>query len=130
MNAIKFIGTYCTKTHNTTYNKRRKRMKYLKKIGVLMAVMAMTVSFATGCGIGTSKKFAKVDKAERTKKLDETMANLKNRKDIIATEKAALMTTSYEDLSGFEAVTVDGKDYSQKDLGKKDMTIAYVWYPS
>lgn len=105
-------------------------MRNLKKIGVLMAVMAMTLSFATGCGSQSSKKFAKVDESERTKKLDKTLANLKNRKDIIAREKAALMTTDYEDLRRFEAITLDGKDYSQKDLEKKDMTIAYVWYPS
>lgn len=120
------------KNNNTIYNKQEKdkKMRNLKKIGVLMAVMAMTLSFATGCGSQSSKKFAKVDESERTKKLDKTLANLKNRKDIIAREKAALMTTDYEDLRGFEAITLDGRDYSQKDLEKKDMTIAYVWYPS
>lgn len=105
-------------------------MKYFKKIVLLMLAVFFTFSSLTACNKDYGKKFAKVDEADRNKKREKSLENLKNRKDIMLTENAALTTTDYENLNGFEAVTIDGKEYSQKDLEKKDMTIVYIWYSS
>lgn len=110
----------------------------MKKIGSVLLSAIIASSLMAGCQKNTSdgksvkstKKFAKADMDERTKKLDKTFANLKNQKDIMTTGKATLMTTDYEDITGIEAVAVDGKDFTQSDLSGKDMTIAYVWYTS
>lgn len=106
-------------------------MKHAKTVASLtfgtLIAGALCTTLLTGCG--STAQSASTSQAADTPAETMNVSTVTNADDVSQDLNGIEATSNYPILSSFCAQTIDGKDFTQADLAKTDVTVINFWSP-